>query len=405
MLWFCSTPFFKIPMIKLSLLLVLIIIMIIQPDRLISGNKVRPVHRDKPFLQDYSVKYYNNNKDNTLSKVRADRNGVIQILSNTGIFKPFGGSFLYPGTIDPDKSYRTMAKKKLISLDEYNNQLVYLDQISVLSNAWAGKLFSKHEMKDAKLFTGGKEFAFLVSNGKNLVYLQDSKRLWEGKAEDQVIQLRYTEETDLFWILGKNSLSTYSPASKKLTKIFEGKDFTCFDLVAFNTKTIIGTSNGYLEINNISKTQMGQIKRELPVTEITAVEEVNGNVWFGTTLGAFMVRPNGGYNYYNGERWLPGNAVKDISKGPDNSVLILSDKGLGQIFFKEMTLEEKALYFEQQVRLRHIRNGFNASWDGLKHGNLSTGYLSDSDNDGLWTSMYLGGESFRYALTKSQDAF
>ena len=405
MLSFRSTLFLKIPMNKLSLLLILIIVLILHPDRSIAGNNVRPVHRDKPFVQDYSVKFYNNNKDNVLAKVRADRNGVIQILSNSGIVKPFGGSFLYPGTIDPDKSYRTMAKKKIIGLEEYNNQIVYLDQVSVLSNAWAGSLFSKHEMKDAKLFAGGKEFAFLVSNGKNLVYLQDSKQLWEGKTDDQVIQLRYTLDTDLFWILGKNSLSTYSPVYNQLTKIFEGKDFTCFDLVAFNTKTIIGTSNGYLEINNISKTQIGAIKRELPATEITAIEEVNGNVWFGTTLGAFMLRPNGGYNYYNGERWLPSDFVKDIAKGPENSVLILSDKGLGQIFFKEMTLEEKALYFEQQVRLRHIRNGFNASWDGLKHGNLSTGYLSDSDNDGLWTSMYLGGEIFRYAVTKSQDAF
>ncbi len=40
----------------------------------------------------------------------------------------------------------------------------------------------------------------------------------------------------------------------------------------------------------------------------------------------------------------------------------------------------------------------------MKDGDLSTGYLSDSDNDGLWTSMYLGGEVFRYAVTKSKEA-
>lgn len=69
-----------------------------------------------------------------------------------------------------------------------------------------------------------------------------------------------------------------------------------------------------------------------------------------------------------------------------------------------MTLADKANYFDKQARSRHIRNGFNATLSGMKHGNLSTGYLSDSDNDGLWTSMYLGGEIFRYAVTKSEDA-
>jgi hypothetical protein len=69
-----------------------------------------------------------------------------------------------------------------------------------------------------------------------------------------------------------------------------------------------------------------------------------------------------------------------------------------------MTLQDKAVYFEEQVRQRHIRNGFNASLDGMEKGNLSTGYMSDSDNDGLWTTMYLGGEIFRYAATKDSVA-
>ena len=40
----------------------------------------------------------------------------------------------------------------------------------------------------------------------------------------------------------------------------------------------------------------------------------------------------------------------------------------------------------------------------MKDGSLATGSLEDSDNDGLWTSMYLGAEVFRYAVTKSDEA-
>ncbi len=390
---------------KMRLLIVLIVFAFVGSYTTALAEKTdRPVYKDVPFLQDYSVKYYLNDNSKKLLKVHSDRNEVIQILSSGGLLKPHEGQFLYPGTIEADKTYRTLAAKKIVSTIVYKNQLVYLDDVAVLSNAWAGSLFSKHKMKAAKLFAGGEDFTFLVSDGNNLKCIKNSEQLWKGKISDEIIDIRYTEVDDLFWILGSKSLSTFSPSTKKLELVFEGEDFTSFNVVAFNTKIIVGTNNGYIEINNISKKQMGEIKRNLPCNEITAVEEVNGNVWFGSTMGAFMLRANGKYNYYNGERWLADNLVKHISAGPKNSVLILTENGLAQICFKEMTLEDKAMYYEKQVRSRHIRNGFNASLSGLNHGNLSGGYLRDSDNDGLWTSMYLGGEIFRYAVTKSDDA-
>ena len=109
-----------------------------------------------------------------------------------------------------------------------------------------------------------------------------------------------------------------------------------------------------------------------------------------------MLQGNGNYKYYYGERWLPGNKIIDIAEGPGNSVLVLTDKGLGQIVFEYMTLKEKAMYFEDQVRNRHIRYGFNAGLVGMDHGDLSTGYLRDSDNDGLWTTMYLQAQFIQY---------
>ena len=167
---------------------------------------------------------------------------------------------------------------------------------------------------------------------------------------------------------------------------------------------IVGTTQGYIEVDKTGK-QLGEVRTNLPWIEITAVEWIEGNLWFGTTKGAFMVRDDGKFNYYNGERWLPGNHVLHISQGADGSVLILTDQGLGQLIFKELTLHDKAMYFEQQVRTRHIRNGFNAGLVSMEKGNFNSGRLRDSDNDGLWTSMYLGGQAFRYAVTKSEDAF
>jgi hypothetical protein len=69
-----------------------------------------------------------------------------------------------------------------------------------------------------------------------------------------------------------------------------------------------------------------------------------------------------------------------------------------------MTLYGKAMFFEKQVRERHIRNGLNATVSGMKRGDITSGSLEDSDNDGLWTSMYLAAETFRYAVTRSEEA-
>ena len=380
------------------------VFLLINPEWISAQNIQQPVYKDVPFLQEYSIKYYTTDASTQLKKVVSDRNGNIQILSSDGLLKPFAGAFLYPGKIEPDKSYRAMANKKLTNISIYQNQLIYLDQFAVFSNSWAGSLFSKHEMPKAKFFAGSPDFTFLVSDGNTIKCIKDSKSLWTGKMTDEVVDIRYSADNNLFWILGTKSLSTFSLAGQQLTKVFEGSEFTSFDLTDKGTKTVIGTKNGYIEFNNSSKKQNGEIHRKLPCTDITCVADINGKVWFGSTLGAFMLREDGKYNYYNGERWLPGDQVSHISEGPDHSVLVLTHRGLGQICFKNQTLEEKAMYYEQQVRQRHIRNGFNASWDGLKNGNLSTGYLSDSDNDGLWTSMYLGGEVFRYAVTKSDVA-
>jgi hypothetical protein len=69
-----------------------------------------------------------------------------------------------------------------------------------------------------------------------------------------------------------------------------------------------------------------------------------------------------------------------------------------------MTLQAKAEHFDKLTRKRHIRYGLNSAFVMSSPGDLSTGALVDQDNDGLWTAMYLAGELFRYAVTKSDRA-
>lgn len=365
----------------------------------------QPVHEDKPFVQDYSVKYYSDTVRQNLIQSASDKNGLIKIVSSEGLLHPYNGHFQYHGTIAPDQSYRFLRDKKIKAVISYQDQFVYLSDSVVFANAWAGTVFIKHDLPDAKVFEGGKNFDFLVSDGKSLQLVQKNQTPWTGSLSgDNVLEIRFNQADNQFWILGSKTLSVFDPASKNLKKVFDGTHFSSFDLYKKGTVAMIGTTDGYLEYDIATQKQAGEIHRKLPVTNITSVKVINDKLWFGTVDGAFSLRADGKYDYYNGERWLPGNRVKQITKGPANSVLFLTNAGLGQLHFKDMTLEQKALFYEGQVRKLHIRNGFNATVRGMDHGNLSTGFMEDSDNDGLWTSMYLGAEIFRYAVTKDSSA-
>lgn len=369
-----------------------------------SVSSSQPVYQDKPYVQDLSIKYYKQDESLKLSKAYMDQNGVIQVMSSKGLLRTHDGQFLYPGELIPDRTYRPLTDKNLAELETFQNQFVYLDDEAVLSNAWAGSLYIEHGLAEAHMIAAGKNFDFLISDGKSIEFLSDNKVAWKGSLDgDQVIEISYDESTNTFWVLGSATLNNFTPAKKAIEKIVDGTDFTSFAIA--EDKIVIGTAdNGYLEVNKATGKQIGETHNKLPWTEITAVEYINGKIWFGSTKGAFMLKDDEKFNYYYGERWLPGNQVIHISKAKDNSVLVLTDAGLGQIVFKNMTLHDKAMYYEKQVRNRHIRLGFNASLVNMEKGNINSGRLSDSDNDGLWTTMYLAGEVFRYATTGSEDA-
>lgn len=358
---------------------------------------------DEPFVQDYSIRYLKEDANTDLIQVAADRNGYIQVFSSAGLLRPRAGQFLFPGTLVTDVHYRPTSDKNIASLGTYQNELVYIDDEAVFSNAWAGKLYSRHQMPDAHLFAGGKDFAFLISNGKKLRFLKDSKSLWDGDlGDDEVRDIKYDADANLFWILGGSSISTFSPTQKIVTKVLDNSNVTCIEVAP--GKLVVGTDNGYFEINSRTKKRTGTVQRKMPWTELTTIRYIDGRLWFGSPRGAMLLRADGGFNYYASKRWVPSDQIIDIAPGPENSVLVLTDAGVGRIYFKEMTLAEKADFYDHQVRERHIRTGFNARLDGLQDGDVTTGTLQNSDNDGLWTAMYLGGETFRYAVTNSEDA-
>lgn len=365
------------------------------------------VYQDKPFLQEYSVKYYfpQDPKRNISSyQVAADRNHNIQIAASGKLFAPYNGQFLMPGELIPVRTYRYMQNRKIAGLISYQNQFVYTDDHSIFSNAWAGSLNNQHGMQKPARMAGGKDFDFLMADDSRVVYFdKNGKSGWSTRLPG-VLSVKFNAAKGSFIIVTPDSLCEFRPDDQKLGTLFKGHDITCATPAKGGEKIVLGTRQGYRWLDSSGKPE-GELVTKVPCPEITDVEEIKGQIWFGSTRGAYRLNEENKYDYYASERWLTDNNVVAIAPGPEESILVLTRTGLSQIFSRKMTLQEKAMVFEEQTRKYHIRYGFSSTGDGMTNGNISQMTLQDSDNDGLWTAMYLGGQLFRYAATKDPEAW
>ncbi len=357
----------------------------------------QPVYMDVPFVQDHAIKYPA--ESGTYQKVYTDRNGVIQVLSSDGLLRPDNGHFQYPGTLEPDIRYMPMADKKVVDMVIYQDQFVYLDNRAVFSNAWAGKLYLEHDVRNPETITAGSDFRFLVTDEKDFRIIGETTLLM-GSLEEPIIETKFADGS--YYLLTESALILVNEQSLEMGKIELENRLTSFDFLP-GDKIAIGTKNGYLVTDRSGKI-IEPLNSKLPWPEISDIRYLNGNLWFGSTRGAFMLKEDGKFNYYYGERWLPGDEVIHISEGPDESILVLTDQGLGQICFEAMTLEEKAMVYEDQVRKRHIRYGINTDQSRLQNHDLATVQNGIAASDNLWTGMYLGSQVFRYLVTGSDDA-
>ena len=364
------------------------------------SKNLQHAYKDHLFLQDFAEKVPLSEElaGTELYTVSLDRNGRILVLSNKGLLQ------IHNGKLVRDLQNRPLLDMQIRNMDAYREQFVYLTDRDVLSNAWAGRFYVPHTMPDAELFKMGSNFDFLISSEDVLAYFIQGKCVdkWEP-AQRHIKQLFFDKMRNRFLLLSNHQLDCFSPG-KGITKVFEGRDLNCLELMSDNTVLIIGTQDGYIELDADSFRQRSTLQKKLPWTDIKCVKHIGEKVWFGTSRGAFAIHRNGKIDYYASKRWLVDDTVIDLSKGPNNCVLLLCKSGLSIIHFKMMTLQQKAEHFDRLTRKRHVRYGLNSALTLSRPGDLSTGTLVDQDNDGLWTSMYLAGELFRYAVTKSEDS-
>ncbi len=178
----------------------------------------------------------------------------------------------------------------------------------------------------------------------------------------------------------------------------------------------------------------------LPWNDFTSLAAApDGSIWAGTTRGLVHLMPgldegtaasadagetpafpgaesNGGpkaarrarprWQYRQGRRWLPHDHVLAVGVEGDGTVQVETRGGPATIHLRPMTLRQKANHFDRQIDRFHRRTpyGYVGGVALERAGDTSAFTQHDSDNDGLWTSMYGAAECFRWAVTGDPEA-
>jgi hypothetical protein len=154
-------------------------------------------------------------------------------------------------------------------------------------------------------------------------------------------------------------------------------------------------------------------KNGLPCEDVCRiVNGTQGERWISTAIGAACYA-NGRWEHYAGKRWLPSDEVTAIAVKTEKcrqdacapgEAWIGTSEGLSRIQKRPYDFQKKAEYFEQRVTARHNRHGFVASCGLETPGDMNNFVYHASDNDGLWTAIYIAAESFCYSVTGDTKA-
>ncbi len=143
-----------------------------------------------------------------------------------------------------------------------------------------------------------------------------------------------------------------------------------------------------------------------PKAEVTKIFiSGDGAKYIGTKIGLYVL--DGTKKKFIGfERWIPDEEVTAVAANEDSSLILVgTNKGVSLITTKMMTLREKADYYQAMTEKYNVRDaGFVTIRNLSEHGNVESGAVEVSDNDGLWTASYMACQVMRYAATKDKEA-
>jgi hypothetical protein len=363
---------------------------------LLLTNNTKAQYTDTPFKQPISVKYENSAEleGAKLKKVVVDYNQNIYVLTDNGLFRDYGT------LLSRDVLYRAQAGLKPVdvTIQEKTGYIYFLYKNKYFTNAHAGTIYANLPTNEYNsLIVNSNYDVLFVGNNKAALYNKRVKVSDLSLPKGELLKL-YVDDSK-FYYLTKDKI--YRLEGEKWQTVHKGKNLTS---IAFsNNSIIVGTTNGYYSVNNLTGRLTQKTNKKLPVPSINDLLVVNGKIWFTSANGAFM-KEGDKFRYFASKRWLDNNKIVDIDSDENGNVYLLSETGLNKIEYVNHTLADKAKHYQDNIRKYHLRYGFISATSFKEIGDITTMQVYDHDNDGLWSSFYLTSQAFRYAVTGEEKA-
>ncbi len=154
-------------------------------------------------------------------------------------------------------------------------------------------------------------------------------------------------------------------------------------------------------------TALARADPQLPFTDpIVGIRDQNHRTWVGCRQGLMLLAPGAErWRLFHSRRWLPSDDVQDLAVTDAGEVYVQTPAGIGELAQRETTLEQKMAEIDATLQKHHLRDGIVGAIHLHESGRLDAGHAQHSnDNDGLWTSLYVAAEAFRYGATGDPSA-
>ena len=130
----------------------------------------------------------------------------------------------------------------------------------------------------------------------------------------------------------------------------------------------------------------------------------DGKKYFATNTGIITLI-EGKISYFSYGAWLRHPTVTKLAVSDKGTIAAMTPEGISIITEQYMTLEQKADHFDKLVDKYYWRNeGYMVERKLRKYGDMDSGWLPNSDNDGLFTGLYCASQCFRYKVTGDEKA-
>jgi hypothetical protein len=357
---------------------------------------------DEPFIQEIHKAYKvgENSADNEIRDIALDRNSNVWVVTRGGVFYKTADSEKWNPVIlgtDRGPAYSVdVAPDGAVLLATWNG--VY---------SWAdGSLF--------KIKGAVPPISVVCAKG-NLTFALGPNGIWQlknGVFEKQPYEVARSvrdaiiHENGTLWVA--TDVGLYACRNGE-AQLFQDSLISCYaKAVSFapNNKIWVGVMGGVSIRNNTKLEKNLTSNKGIPSIYVNSISlSPDSTMWVGTDVGVVRYAIDGKHSLRFSKRWLTDNKVNDVAFDKDGNAWIATANGVSVIKRTKMTLAEKEAYFYSELMKKHIREPWICGVLRLETpGDTSTWRNTDDDNDGEYTGGYLAMESFRYAVTKNEDA-